>query len=481
MRKLVLFFILIGVTACSMAPKRQKTVFDFTVPEQWLAQSSGQNGNKITPAFWWKEFNDDRLNTLIDRAIKNNLNLKVAIARVKAVEAQFDIAKRNQGPKMSAGASGAYGMYPKPGFAAAIDPATGQPSFQQKTTSESGPTYSLKMGLQFELDIWGRLYSMKQSALAQLFASQYELQGAFLTIIAQTATLYYTITALQREVKLSELTLKTFERGYEIEKERYSRGIGLKLNVTMARQNIEGARAQLESMKEMLALRQHQLATLVGEYPHDILDDQTDDLTHYLPPLSPIPAGLPADLMKNRPDLKSAEQTMEAARYQIGVAKADLFPKISLTAALGYFNLADIKNLFTSDYLTANAGVNIDYSFASGSKYAVLQQKRAIYEQTIYDYKRRVLDAFREVEDAMVQMESARRQQRYLRSQIKAAKESVELYTNRYQQGLAPYDKVLEFERLLFQSRSRLIDIEHNIMIARINFHRALGGNWLAR
>ena len=461
-----------------MAPKREKTSFDFTIPENYLAETEGTNGNKLTAAFWWKELNDEKLNSLVDRAINNNLNLKVAISRVKAVEAQFNITKRLQGPKMNASGGAGYGRYPKPGFTPGVDPATGQPTFSQSTKSDHGPNYSLKMGLQFELDIWGRLYSMKQSALAQLFASQYELQGAFLTIIAQTAILYYNITALQRDVMLNELTLKTYERGYLVEKRKYIQGVGQKLNVTMAKQNIEGSRIQLEALKQALKLQQHQLATLLGEYPHDILDGDIDIL-NYLPPFEEIPAGLPADLMKNRADLQGANQMVEAARYQIGVAKADLFPKISLTAALGYMNVSEIKNLFTSDYLTSNVGLGIDYNFASGSKYAVLAQKRAQYEQSIFEYKRKVLDAFREVEDAMVQIESTKKQREFVKKQITAAKESAALYKKQYQQGLAPYDKVLEFERFLFKARSQLIAIEKNMIIARINFHRALGGNWL--
>jgi len=479
MKKFLFVLILtLFAASCSMAPKKKDIAKEQKAPEKFSAQTSTVSEDEVSPYRWWERFNDETLNELVDKAIVNNLDVLIAISRVSVLDSQFSMARRMRFPMVSAKAGGSYGMAPAMDVSGGINQQTGQMEMQTGYKSQSGDSYTLNLGLSFELDIWGRLKSQEKSVIANLMATKEDLQTVYLSVISQTIMLYNDIVELQSVRKYDEELFEIAKELHKISKQKYESGSSTLTDVEQSFQQLESAEATLNSSSSDLKKKINSLLVLIGEYPKGFLENAGSELPQNY---DPIPAGLPSTLLKNRPDIKSAEFKVEAARQDVGVARADLFPKISLTGLLGYLNVMEFTKLFSGDFLTASAGVNVDYSIAGLSKYAVVDQKLVLYQQAQLNYKKTVLNAFREVEDALLTLENADIQKESAKKRLESMQNIYENAKSRYEKGIYPYSALLELKKNIISMKKLNLTITKGAILSRVQLHRALGGNWIEK
>lgn len=480
MRILTVMILSLFLFSCSMAPAKKDLAKDQKdkAPEKFVAQSASVTEDEVSPYRWWERFNDETLNEIVDKAIKNNLDIQIAISRVELLDSQFSMARRLRFPMVSAKAGGSYGMAPVMNVSGGINQQTGQMEMQTGYKSQSGDSYTLNLGLSFEIDIWGRLKSQEKSVIANLMATKEDMQTVYLSVISQAIMLYNDIRELQTVKKYDSQLADIAAKIHELNKQKYESGAGTLTEVEQSFQQLESAQATLNSSSSDLKKKMNSLLVLIGEYPKGFLETGNSELPDNY---DPIPAGLPSTLLKNRPDIKSAEFKVEAARQDIGAARADLFPKISITGLLGYLNVMEFTKLFTSDFLTASAGADVSYSIAGLSKYAVVDQKFVMYKQAELNYKKTVLNAFREVEDALLTVENADIQKDSALKRLESMQNIYDNAKSRYEKGVYPYSGLLELQKNIIAMKKLNLTIKKGAVLSRVQLHRALGGNWIEK
>ncbi len=475
---LTLFLATLLITSCSLAPKKELLNLSYEIPDNYSNGKTIQlvNPDSLTQSQWWKSFNDQELNELVDKVIANNLDVKLAISRVNALESQFRIVRGTRMPQVSASAGYSLSESPQMNSNVSEIMSSGEIGMELGTVNQ----YSLRTGLRFELDLWGKLRSKQKSAVAELMASKSDLQTVYLGIISQAIILYYDTKAQKQQILLSNKNLGLYEVNRNIQKNRYATGIGSKVNIELTNQAYEQAKAKLEKDKLYLITKQQQLSLLSGEYPQ--LNNSFDSKSSPTPLLSSFPAlpvSVPSKLLKSRSDIQSAEFKIESARQAIGAAKADLFPTISLTASLG--SVADIfKDIFSNDKLSKTLGFEVNEGvFTGGSRLAAIDQRKILYAQQVLNYQKTVLNAFLEVENGLATIESLEKQKNAVTNLVAASKRAKDEMEKRYQKGIYPYYKLLDAEKSLFSAQSQLIAIEKAFIMSRIQLHRAFGGAWI--
>lgn len=470
MRMFTVMLLSLFLFSCSMAPAKKDLAKDQKkkAPEKFAAQTDSVTEEEVSPYRWWERFNDDVLNEIVDKTIKNNLDIQLAISRVELLDSQFGVARRLRFPMVSAKAGGSYGTAPAVSF------KNGQMGYESKASD----SYTLNLGLSFELDIWGRLKSQEKSVVANLMATKEDMQTVYLSVISQAIILYNDIRELQAVKKYDRDLADIATKVYELNKQKYESGAGSLTDVEQSFQQLENAQATLNSSSSDLKKKMNSLLVLIGEYPKGFLETGNAELPDNY---DPIPAGLPSTLLKNRPDIKSAEFKVEAARQDVGVARADLFPKISITGLLGYLNVMEFTKLFSGDFLTASGGADVNYSVAGLSKYAVVDQKFALYKQAELNYKKTVLNAFREVEDALLTVENADIQKDSALKRLESMEKIYDNAKSRYEKGVYTYSGLLELKKSIISMKKLNLTITKGAILSRVQLHRALGGNWIEK
>ncbi len=480
MKKLCLIIIFsLFVFSCSMAPSKKDLRRDIKTENNFRTETTFVNRKEISPFKWWEQFEDEQLNRIVEKAVSGNLDIMLAIKRVELLETQFSLSRRVRFPVLSGTAGASYGRSPAMGMKSGTDTQVGQSSMEFGFSPETSGVYNLNTGLSFEVDIWGRLKSTEKAAIANLKATKEDLQTVYLSVISQVVMLYFDIAELQQLKKLNLSRLEFDELLHEISLKRYESGSGSASEVEQTFGQMENSSANLADTKLKLTSKKYALSVLLGENPdiNIVKTPKTSDLFFHNP--EPVPAALPSSVFENRADIKSAELKVEAARQEIGAAKADLFPRISLTGMLGYLNVKELSQLFSSDYLTATVGADINYTLAGGSKFSVVDQKVVLYEQAQLDYKKMVINAFKEIEEAMVAMENAEIQKESIQKRIKSMERILENSRFRYARGLMPYSQLIELEKNLISLKQLQLSIEKGAVLSRVQLHRALGGNWI--
>lgn len=468
------------MSSCTMAPKMEIHNPKYSIPQNYknMNSSSPVSSDSISQSEWWHSFNDKNLNILIDSVIQSNLDLQLAVSRVELVETKFKISRARRLPTVNASAGYSFTNVPPMVVQFPNDPQSPILNGNKIEIDQGGNKFTLRTGLRFELDVWGKLRAMEKSAIADYKASKEELNTAYLGIIAQAIILYYDIESRKRQNILSEKNLVILGTNLDTQKKRYALGIGNKINLELTTQAYEGAKIKLESSRQMLRLKLHKLSVLVNEYPESIVNNINLN-KNLAPKMSTIPMAIPSQLLRTRSDIRSAEFKIESAREGIGVARADFFPNISLTAGIG-LAAGELSKLFSKDVLSENIGVDVNQPvFSGGSKITALKQRKIIYRQQVLSYQKTVLNAFKEVEDALVTIDAVGKQLTATRNLVAASVRARNEMERRYLKGIFPYDKFLEAEKSLFAAKSQLITIENLNIMARVQLHRALGGAWI--
>ncbi len=459
---LSMIFILMVMNACNMAPSRKLVKNEYEIPDKFNQSNTFVEQDSVIRSAWWFSFKDDSLNVFMDKVIKENLDIKLAISRVKQLESNFKQARSQRLPALSV--NGSATKNERPIFMGLFEGKIDQTE------------YSLNTGISFDPDLWGKLNHLENAAIAELKASKYDLQSMYFGITAQAAVLYYEIQARSLQLQIINELVNTYDQDLLLAKLRYERGVGSKLILEITRQTLAGAKIQQIRDRQLLVFYQHQMSVLAGFYPENqFLQQKTDEPISIV--FDSVPVGLPSSLLKRRGDILSAENKLEAARQRIGAARADFFPSLSLTATFGYLS-KEITDLFNSDFQATSLSAGVKGFYPIGGKTGALNQSWALYEQAEYSYRKTILNAFREVEDALLTLQSSNEKLIQLNEQLDASSQALRLREQQYLQGVGEYDRLLESKFSFFNTKYALVSAKKDLVQGRISLHRALGGSW---
>ncbi len=420
---------------------------------------------------WWAAYEDPALTALVDTALAANLNLEEAQGRVEELAAQFRIARAPLFPSVTANGQGNYQNQPaNTGIGGAIGGGQGPDRFEFTD-------YQATLGLSYELDFWGRVRSQRTAALSQYFATAADLQTARLSVISQTISTYAQIASLRRQVRLGERTVGLLEERVAVTEDRYARGLVPSFQLYTVRQSLQAAQADQPDLERRLYEAQSRFATLLGRFAGEQRALLPDSMTVPLAP-EPVPAGLPADLLMQRPDVRGAALRLEATRQEIGVARAEMLPSLSLTGRGGtqsskLADLVDPGQVFASFAAQLTAPL-----FQGGRLRATLNAAEARYKQQAARYEQTVLTAFQEVKASLVAYEKQRRRYREVERQVDTARDAFQAQRDRYERGVGDALALIDAERTLVQAQTRLAGVGLAVVNARLALHRALGGPW---
>ena len=413
---------------------------------------------------WWHVFNKPELNHTVEEAIKNNLDIQKASAVVLEIQARFIQSRADRFPSLSA--DGQFKRENRPIFG--ILP-TG--SFTTRTE-----TYTLSLPASFELDLWGRLARSEEAARADLLQAEENRWTVVQSIVAETVTLHLQKESLERRIQITEESIKNYQDSFELVQRRYERGLAAILDLKQASRTLAQAESELPLLRQELGITQQKMAVLMGQYPETRPPGKQPE--DYFRPLEPVPPGLPSELLKQRPDIRAAEEGLRSLNARIGVAKASRFPKITLTGTFGYAS-EELDQLFKPESELWNVASGISQPlFDAGRLKAGQKIAEARYQQGLSEYAKILLTAFSEVESALLtRKEQLIRRDRVLNF-LEEARAVQDVAETRYNRGLTDYLTVLESQRTRFQAETNLVMVDLAILTNRVSLHRALGTGW---
>jgi multidrug efflux system outer membrane protein len=414
---------------------------------------------------WWKVFNDETLQSLIRVALTNNYDLRIAVTRVEQERAMLIEARSQFFPQVNYEALAAQGK----------NVAGGSPSPPASGKSvEHGRVYVGDINASWEIDLWGRIRRLTESARAQYFASKEARRDVTISLIAQVAQDYFQLLALDRELEIARESTNSFGQSFEIFNERLKGGVASKLETSSAEALMESAAATIPTLEQQIAMQENQLSVLLGQNPGPILrgDLKLDDQS---PP--EVPVGLPSRLLERRPDVREAEQLL--ANAQVGVAVADFFPQLDLTGLFG--DVSSQLSTITSGGGFAAWSVAASLTgplFHGGQLRGQYLQARYARDQFVLQYQQAVLTAFQETSDALIARAKLADALTHQANAVDAYQVAVKIAMQRYRQGNASYYEVLQEQQELFPAENSLVQTRLNQLLAVIQLYRALGGGW---
>lgn len=452
---------------CSLIPDYQAP--EAPVPAQWPqgpAYSPAESASVAAAEQGWRQvFRDPALQQLIQTALLNNRDLRVAALNIDAYRAQYRIQRADLLPAVSATGSGTRQRVPA----------------DLSQTGESGITsqYSATLGVSaYELDLFGRVRSLSEQALETYLSSEQARRSTQISLVASVANAYYTWQADKELLKLTEDTLKTYEQSYALTRRSNEVGVSSALDVSQARTAVEGARVKLSQYQRLVAQDLNSLAVLLGTgVPADLPqalelgDDQ----------LAEVPAGLPSDLLQRRPDILEAEHLLRAANANIGAARAAFFPSISLTANAGTLS-SDMDGLFKGGSGTwlFQPQINLPI-FTAGSLKASLDYSKIQKDINVARYEKAIQTAFQEVSDGLAARKTFSEQLQAQRDLVAANQDYYRLAERRYRIGIDSNLTFLDAQRNLFSAQQALISDRLSQLTSEVNLYKALGGGWYER
>ncbi|HTA29482.1 MAG TPA: efflux transporter outer membrane subunit, partial [Candidatus Cybelea sp.] len=327
----------------------------------------------------------------------------------------------------------------------------------------------------WEIDLWGRIRRLNESARANLFATSEARTNVMISLISSVAQSYFQLVALDEEMAIAEDTTNSFGQSLKIFKDRLHGGVSSKLETSAAAALLASAAATIPDLRRQIVLQEDQIRVLLGQNPGPVTRPPGALQTELLPD---IPAGLPSALLERRPDIRQAEQLMRAANAQIGVSQANFYPQISLTGLLG--SASRELTPFTSAASSAwyAAGTLTGPIFEGGLLKAQLRQARAAWDESRFQFQSTVLNAFQEVSDALASRQELTQERLEQERAVAAYKDAVEVANQRYVGGQANYYELLQEQQLLFPAQNALTQTHLNQLLATVQLYKALGGGW---
>ncbi len=462
MRNLLALAFALLFAGCTVGPDYVRPVVD--VPASFRYQDKASLDAANTE--WWKQFNDPVLEGLITEALANNRNIKIAAANIEQA----------QGVLIQVGSP----LFPQIGY-------SGNGARQRASEREATPVpatvpnpqtlYQTFVSASWEIDLWGRIRRLTESARAEFLAAEEARRGVILSLVASVASDYIQLLGLDEQLLISQRSLATYAESVRLFELQFKYGQVSQMNVEQARTQYETAAATIPQIESQIAQTENALSILLGRNPGPIpRGKKIQELA-----LPVVPAGLPSDILSNRPDIRQAEQNLISAHAQIGAAKALYFPTISLTGAFGFAS-SELTNLFKGPARTWNySGTFTGPIFTGGAIYGQVKQAEAGRKAALSNYELAIQNAFADVENALVARTKLGGQVQAQERLVKAGSEYERLARLQYNEGYSPYSTVLQAEQQLFPAELNYAQYRASLFISFVNIYKAMGGGWIAK
>jgi multidrug efflux system outer membrane protein len=458
MRTLLLILVTAALVGCAVGP-------DYREPEQKPAPFVGAqtaNYNATSPeAQWWQQFGDPLLDNLVSQGLSANLDLKAAAARVAAARAIFTDQRLDQLPTVTSGAGYEHAKAQQPGLS------------DSRIETES---YSLGFDAGWEIDLFGRVRRSVEAARADAESAQYQLRDVQVTVAAEVARNFFELRGAQQQIAVARRNLENQRETLRITQVRYEAGRGTELDLSSAQARFSQTEAGIPLLIALEQRSKHRLAVLLGRAPGQLEADLSPQ------PITPLvrqlAVGTPTDLLRRRPDVRAAERSLAASTARIGVATADLFPRLSLTGFVGYIagNPGAIGESISKAWSVAPT---LSWAaFDLGSVRAKMRAAEARSDESLAVYEQTVLRALEDTENAFVGYSQQQTRLASLMQQASASRRAAELARIQYREGVIDFLRLLDAEGTLLQAEDAVAQSETALQVSVVTIYKALGGGW---
>ncbi len=411
-------------------------------------------------ADWWNTLEDPLLTQLVKRAVEGNLDLKLAQSRLIEERARRGIARSSRFPTIDA-----------------KDSFTRQKTSGESNTGEESSLYARSFDASWEVDLFGGISRSVEAAVASTEARQEELNDTLVSMVAEVALNYVEIRSFQARLQALEKNLRSQEETLQIVQDRLDSGLTTKLSLEQARYNLESTKSELPTLRTGIEQGKNGLAVLLGEFPGSL--DKELKMYKKIPITSiEVAIGVPADLLRRRPDIRYRERELAAQTALVGVATAELYPKLTLLGSVGLESLS-ASSLFTTSAAAFQIGPQITWKiFDAGRIRQNIKVEGERQKQALIQYESAVLTAVKDVENALIDYADEQVRRKSLLKSSQAAKQAAKLARELYTAGLSDFISVLDAERTMFLSQDQLAASEGKVTSNLIRLYKALGGGW---
>lgn len=445
---------------CTVGPDYRRPAFDAPSAYIWEVKDAKETANTA----WWQQFRDPVLDGLIAEALEKNRNVKIASANVEQAAAVLTRTRSPLFPQASASGAATRQKVSELGAAGWLPSVPNPQNVLQLSGSAS-----------WEIDLWGRVRRLSEAAQASLLGAEENRRGVILSLVASVAGGYLQLRGLDEQLEISRQTLKTYNESVRLFELQFKYGQISQMNVEQARTQVETAAATIPGIESQIVQTENALSLLLGRHPGPIIRGKS---IHELA-LPVVPAGVPSQVLENRPDVRQAELSLVAANAQIGAAKALYFPTISLTGSLGAAS-GELSNLFKGPAGTwSYAGSITGPIFAAGAISSQVRQARAAREAALLGYENAIESAFADVENALSSRQKLALQLEARARLVHASKEYERLALLQYNGGYVPYSTVLQAQEKLFPAELDLVQARTSVFSSLVTIYKAMGGGWV--
>jgi outer membrane protein, multidrug efflux system len=455
-KSLVAVLPLLAVSGCLLGPDYKRP--EVAVAPTFRAQPIQSDASSLADAPWWKIFDDKALQGLISEALANNLDVQVAVARIEQARAQVGVAQSESYPQVGYQAFGGADHSAASGSSGAVTSAT----------------FGGLLSAAWEIDVWGRIRRSTEAARANLLAQQDVRRGVMLTLVSEVAAGYFRLLELDQELAIARESAQAYKKNVDLFTLRFKAGRDNQLPVDRAEAAYNSSNSKISDLTRAIEQQENVLSVLVGSYPRSIARGRP--LIEQSAPQTPV--GVTTDLLKRRPDILEAEQRMVQANAEIGVAVANFYPTIGISALAGGQGVSIEHAAFSGFGIWNLAGSVAGPIFTGGRLEEQYHERQAFWDETIAQYKTVILTAFRETSDGLIAQRTLVDQRAALQSQVQALKQAVGVSLLRYDAGRANYFEVLQAEQELFPAEDALAFAESDQLVTVVNLYKALGGGW---
>jgi outer membrane protein, multidrug efflux system len=453
----IIFSLFALIAGCMMGPDYKRP--EINTPDAFMYQE--KDARETANTRWWELFNDPVLDGLIAEALANNKNIMIATANVEQADAVLMQIRSPLFPQFGYSGAGSRQRISEPGDISLPD--NPRNSFQAVSSAS------------WELDLWGRVRRLSEAGLADLLATEEARRGVILTLVASTANTYIQLLGLDEQLRISKQSLDAYGESVALFEKQFKYGQVSQMTVEQAKTQYETAEAAIPQIELQIVQTENALCILLGRNPGPIPRSKTMDEIVIIN----VPAGLPSDLLSNRPDILQAEQNLIALNAQIGAAKALYFPTISLTGGYGYAS-SDLSDLFKGrSRQWSYSGSLTGPIFTGGAIYGQVKQAEAARKAALYNYELAIQIAFADVENALIARRKISEQIQAQSRLVNAGREYARLAQLQYDGGYAPYSTVLQAQQQLFPAELSYAQGRALLLSSLVNIYKAMGGGWV--
>jgi len=460
MRRLLFLTLAVSLSGCMVGPDYRRPTVEIPPSYRYESKDAQTTVNTV----WWKQFGDPVLDDLIAQALANNRDIAIAAANIEQASGALTQVRAALFPQVSYGASA---------------------TRQRRSEKASGPvsslvpnpqdTFQLFAGASWEIDLWGRIRRLSEAARANMLASVEARRGVILSLVASVAQNYFQLRGLDEQLAITKRNLASYRDSVKLFELQFKYGQVSQMNVEQARTQYESAAATIPQIENQIAQVENAVSILLGRNPEPVPRGKSI----YELVLPAVPAGVPSEVLENRPDILQAEQNLIAANAQIGAARALYFPTISLTGSYGSSSSA-LRNLFRGPAeIWSYAGSATGPIFTAGQTYGQVKQAEAAQKAALLTYQSSIQSAFADVEDALVARQKLGDQLDAQGRLVKASKEYERLAWLQYNGGYTPYSTVLQAQQKLFPAELDWVQTRASLFVSMGNIYKSMGGGWI--